>query len=60
MDEIRLSFKLATVEIRANSKVKNVYLSDNLYDPYSMPKDMELPIKAGEDFYMKYNYVVLS
>ena len=47
MDEIRLSFQLSSVEVRANSRVKNIYLSDNLYDFHTMPKDMELPLKAG-------------
>ena len=43
-----MSFKLAAVEIRANSKIKNIYQSDILYDPHSLPKDMELPKKPTE------------
>ena len=33
-----MTFKLANVTIRANSKVKGIYQSDMLYDPYTMPK----------------------
>lgn len=49
-----------SIEIRANSKVKNVYQSDYLYDPGSFPKEMELPLKGSENFYEKYNYLVVS
>lgn len=53
-----MSFKLAALEIRANSRVKNIYQSEILFDPHSFPKDMELPKKPNEDYYSKYNYFV--
>lgn len=37
-----------------------MYLSDNLYDPYTLPKDMELPVRNGEEFYTKYNYIIVG
>ncbi len=37
-----------------------MYLSDNLYDPYTLPKDMELPLKKGEDFYSKFDYLIIN
>lgn len=40
LDEARLNFELKGLEIRAHSRIKNVYLSDNLYDPSRLPKDM--------------------
>lgn len=46
--------------MRAHSKIRNIYLSDNLYDAKSMPKDMELPLRPGEDFYAKYAYVLVG
>lgn len=37
-----------------------MYLSDNLYDPYTLPKDMELPVRNGEDYYSRFDYLLLS
>ena len=37
-DEIRMTFRLANVIIRANSKIKGIYQSDMLYDAETLPK----------------------
>lgn len=39
-NEARLNFEVSSIEIRAHSRVKNIYLSDNLYDPTRLPKEM--------------------
>ena len=37
-NEVRMSFRLESVTVRANSKVRGIYQSDSLFDPFTMPK----------------------
>ncbi len=43
--EIKMIFKVNSIEIRASSKVKGVFQSDYLYSIDKIPKDMSLPLK---------------
>lgn len=43
--DMRLVFRVSTIEIRATSKVRGMFQSDVLYGPQNLPKDMELPLK---------------
>ena len=56
-NETRMSFRLESITIRANSKVKGIYQSDTLFDPFTIPKEMSFH-KTKEDFYSQYNYVI--
>lgn len=38
--DLRLVFRLSSIEIRANSKVRGMFQSDVLYGPQNLPKDM--------------------
>lgn len=59
-NEIRLSFELAEVELRATMRVKGAFMSDSFYSPEDLPKELALPLWNGELFFQKYGYIVLG
>lgn len=44
--DIRLGFRVCSIEIRANTKIKGMFQSDYLYGPQNLPKDMEFPLRG--------------
>ena len=59
-EEVRLVFRVSELEMRANSRVKGIYQSDCSYQVNQLPKDMQMPLPPGEDFFQKYHFFVQS
>lgn len=58
-NELKLSFELAEIELRACMKVKGMFMSDRFYSVEEMPKEMAMPLHGAELFYDKYAYEVV-
>lgn len=53
-------YSIKAVEICANLKIKNMFTSNNLYSPASLPKEMQLMLLKNETFSQKYSYIHLG
>ena len=56
--EIKMIFRVSSVEVRASSKIKGIFQSDYLFTVDKMPKEMTLPLKKDENYFDKYHYFV--
>ena len=53
-------FCLKSVELCANVKIRNMFTSNNLYYPSTLPKEMQLMLLRNENFSEKYCYIQLG
>lgn len=58
--ELKLTFRLTALEVRAHSRLRGIFHSDRLYSPDSLPKELALPLHHNLDFFQKYHYLLDS
>ena len=53
-------YQVKSIELCANMKIKNIFTSNNLYCPHSLPKDMSFLLPKNIKFIEKYQFIMLG
>ena len=53
-------FCVKYIELCASMQVKNIYTSNHLYNPGSMPKEIQFLLRKNETYSNKYQYIFIG